>query len=425
MKNVARFVLDSGLNMALRGLTLVSKFFLLVYLAKALAPEQLGVYGLFTVTISYALYLLGLDFYTYAHREMLSLPHTAWSGIIRNQFVFYGVIYLIVLPLLLLIFLAGCLPWQLIGWFYLILTFEHLSQELYRLLVVCGKVTLANVSLFLRSGAWAYVVLALFRLKPELHGLNVIWAGWTIGVAMSIVISIIAVLKVIGPAPERTVIDWRWMRRGVNVATQFLVGTLALRGLFTFDRYFVDLYVGKSVVGVYSFYMSIANAVLSFADAGVISRLYPRIVAAYRAGRYTEYHQHMKKLAFGIVLLYSTFSVGLFVTIKPVLHYIGREIYLEQVTILWGLLAAMWAYSLGLVPHYALYARGADRAVFVASVLSLLIFIVTAIYLTPVWGGMGMAVSVLVGVGCLGCLKVAFSVRAYKAFTAMYHQVWQ
>lgn len=413
---VISFALDGGLNMGLRGLTLASKFFLMIYLAKVVSPEQLGVYGLFTVTISYTLYLLGLDFYTYAQREMLSLPQTQWGGIIRNQFMFYAVVYLFVLPLLLLVFVAGLLPWQMIGWFYLLLTLEHMSQELCRLLVACGKVTFANVTIFFRGGAWAFAVVALFLANPTMHGLTAIWAGWSVGVAISIVIAVYGVHSIICTMPEKAVTDWRWVRRGLKVAAQFLIGTLALRGLFTFDRYFLDLYSGKSAVGVYSFYMSFANATMAFADAGIISRLYPRIVAAYRLGRYEEYRQHLNKLAVGIVVLYVTFSVALFVTLKPVLRYIGREVYINQITTLWVLLAAMGVYSLGLVPHYALYARGSDRAITLTSIFSLFVFLGTAVCLTQNNGPTGMALSVLAGVGCLGFLKVCILTKT-KYFT--------
>ena len=49
-------------NMALRGLTLASKFLLIFFLARFLEPAELGLYGLVVATIGYALYLLGLDF---------------------------------------------------------------------------------------------------------------------------------------------------------------------------------------------------------------------------------------------------------------------------------------------------------------------------------------------------------------------------
>lgn len=405
------YVTHSAANMLLRGTTLASKFALVVYLAKILVPDQLGVYGIFTATISYALYLCGLDFYTYSQREMMSLPRVKWGKIVYNQFAFYGVLYLVIMPILLLIFAFGLLPWKVIGWFYLILILEHLSQELYRLLVVCEKITLAHVALFFRGGAWVFVVISIYRLKPELHGLTIIWAGWSIGVAISIIIGVVSLRCTIGPIFESCNIDWSWIRRGLKVAVQFLLGTLALRGLFTFDRYFLDLYAGKTAVGVYSFFISISNSLLAFVDAGVISKQYPRIVTAYRTNKIAEYRMHLRKLAIGIVLLFVIFSFGMVTLIQPVLNYIGRIEYFKYVTTLWVLLASIGVYCLGMVPHYALYARCADRAIAVASISSLVIFLCSAIYITPRVGLTGMAISVFVGVGSLGILKAAFSWR--------------
>lgn len=410
----ANAALNSGLNMALRGFTLASKFFLMVYLAKVLPPEQLGVYGLFTVTISYGLYFCGLDFYTYAQREMFSVPRGEWGKIIRNQFMFYGVVYLIVLPLLLLVFVSGVLPWQMIGWFYLLLTLEHLSQELSRLLVACSKVTLANLVLFFRGGAWGFAVIALYILQPDMTKLWPIWIGWSCGTAVSILIAFVAVRHVVGHFPRNGCTDWRWIRKGVKTAGQFLVGTLALRGLFTFDRYFLDLYAGKSAVGVYSFYMSFANAMMSFTDAGIISKMYPRIVVSYRTGRQEEYKKNLYKLGLGIVTLYISCSLALVVLVKPVLHYIGRDVYADQILVLWILLAATGVYSLGLVPHYALYARKGDRAIVISSILSLFFFLFTSVWLTPKQGASGMALSILISMCLLAVFKGAFGLMEQK-----------
>ena len=411
MKSAVRFALDSGLNMTLRGLTLASKFFLMVYLAKVLTPEHLGVYALLTVTISYTLFLLGLDFYTYAQREMFSLPRSAWRGIIRSQFMFYAVVYVFILPLLLLIFIVDLLPWKMIGWFYLLVVFEHFSQELYRLLIACEKITEANVTLFLRGGAWIFVVVLIMMRKPDLQSLSSILFAWSIGVAISVWFSIQTLHEKFRLIHEKSTTDWQWIRRGLKVSGKFLLGTLALRGLFTFDRYFLDLYAGKSSVGVYSFYMSIAGAVMAFADAGIISKLYPKIVVAYRSGNFKEYRNQLKNLTIGIVSLYLIISSCIFVAIKPILHYIGRDIYLEHISILWVLLGAMGVFTLGLVPHYALYSRCADRVLVVASILSLLSFLCSAVYLTPKFGALGMALSVLIGVCFLFFIKVAFSVK--------------
>ncbi len=198
------------------------------------------------------------------------------------------------------------------------------------------------------------------------------------------------------------------------MAVQFLIGTMALRGIFTFDRYFIDLYTNKSVVGIYSFYIGITNAMLGFCDAGVISRLYPKIVTAFLEGNHKKYKQHLKEMAVGIVLLFTSFSIGLFISIKPMLHFIGREVYFEQIKTLWILLISMGVYCLGLVPHYALYSHGADRSMVVASVLSAFVFLSAAIYLTPMYGAQGMAFSMLFGLGSLGVLKTVLYIRFKK-----------
>ena len=121
------------MNIALRGITLASKFLLIFFLAKFLEPAELGLYGLLTVTIGYALYLLGFDFYTFTTREILKRERHEWGGLLKDQGALSLVLYVIVLPLLSLIFLEGLLPWSVAGWFFILLVLEHLTQELGRL----------------------------------------------------------------------------------------------------------------------------------------------------------------------------------------------------------------------------------------------------------------------------------------------------
>jgi hypothetical protein len=50
------------INISLRGMTLVSKFLLIFFLAGFLEPKELGLYGLLAATIGYSMYLLGFEF---------------------------------------------------------------------------------------------------------------------------------------------------------------------------------------------------------------------------------------------------------------------------------------------------------------------------------------------------------------------------
>ena len=404
----------SLLNILLRGLTLAAKFFLLVYLVRVLPPEEIGIYGLVTVTISYSLYLLGLDFYTYSTRKMLSKPREDWPAIIRDQFVFYGVVYLLALPFALLLFFSGIMPWELLGWFYVLLTLEHVSQELYRLLVAIQRPLLAGCVFFLRNGAWAYVVIVIMWQHPTSQDLSSIWSGWAIGVGASVLLALVSLRNLAWSSTKDEAVDWKGIRRGVRIAFPFLLGTLALRGIFTFDRFIIDHYWGKELLGVYTFYMGIANAVQAFVDAGVIMHLYPKIIAAYRQGRINEYQKLIRKMAIGIVLSMLVLTVCAIGATYMVLDYIQEPIYSEHINILWILLASSVVMSLGMVPHYALYAMQSDLVILYSSIGGFVVMLLMAGLFAPQLSSLGVPFSVLSAILFISLAKLFFHLKSEK-----------
>lgn len=123
VNTVVSFPMAKIANLGLRGSTLIAKFMLLFVLAYYLEPIDVALYGLISVTIFYGLYFLGFDFYTYSTREILGSSHQHWARLLRDQAVFFGLTYCIVLPFFLLLFLLDyCLgPWRhgFLFWSYL------------------------------------------------------------------------------------------------------------------------------------------------------------------------------------------------------------------------------------------------------------------------------------------------------------------
>src|SRR5690606_36382753 len=120
-------------SVSLRGGTLVCKFLLIFFLAKFLPPEEVGVFGLVAATIGYSFFVVGFEFYTYSGRELLGLSRDGWLPVIRDQWVLFAVGYVFILPVLTFIFGVYLSSWKYVGWFLLLLLFEHTAQELNRL----------------------------------------------------------------------------------------------------------------------------------------------------------------------------------------------------------------------------------------------------------------------------------------------------
>lgn len=371
-------------NIALRGITLASKFLLIFFLAKFLEPKELGLYGLLTVTISYALYLLGFDFYAFTTREILKRERHEWGGLLKDQGALSLVLYMIFLPLLSLIFIKGLLPWSVAGWFFILLILEHLTQELSRLLITISEQLLASVMLFLRSGIWAVMVTGLMFFRADTRELNVVLGGWALGSFAALVLGSYR-LKQLKVSGWHKKIDWQWISKGLKTAIPLLVATLALRGLFTVDRYwFADL-ANLDTLGAYVLFMGISSALLSFLDAGVFAFIYPGLISAHHDKDAAAFRLKLKALLWQTLIFSTAFSIVALLIINPLLGWLNKPLYLEHENLFpWTLLITL-LYSLGMIPHYALYAQGLDRPIIHSHIASLLIFIPVTWLLSHYW----------------------------------------
>lgn len=385
---MSKFPLERIVNVGLRGSALLAKFLLLFLLAYYLEPADLALYGLLVATIAYSLYGLGFDFYTYSTRELIGSKPDQWARLLRDQGAFFVMTYALILPALSLIFIFGLLPWSVAPLFFVLLVLEHLAQEFNRLLVAMSRQLYASIVHFLRAGLWALVVAVWFWQFPSSRSVEFVLAAWVTGVAAACCIGSLALLK-LDRACLSLSIDWGWVRRGVKVAFPFLLATLAVRGLFTVDRYWVEALSGADVLAAYVLFAGVANAVTAFLDAGVFVFLYPKIIRAFKAEDADSFRKGMTSLFRQTLIISFLLSVSAAIMIHPVLFFVGKELYVEYVGLLYVLLFAIFLYALSMVPHYGLYAMSEDRSIIVSHVVSLVAFVVLAALVTvffPIYG---------------------------------------
>jgi|WetSurMetagenome_2_1015567.scaffolds.fasta_scaffold195526_1 O-antigen/teichoic acid export membrane protein len=393
-------------NVSLRGLTLGSKFILLLFIARHMTTEEMGIFGLMNVTIAIALFFLGLDFYVYNTREILAHEPKRQVGMIRDQLIFHGLIYLLALPLLISIFFLKIISWEYIGWFYLLLILEHLSQESYRLLTTFSRPLMANLILFIRSGAWIYAIVGVALLGNKIGGLSVIWSGWSIGVGLSLILAVYALRKLPWTELRNQSIDWSWLRQGARVALPFFMATLALMGVQYADRYYLEFFHGEKVVGIYTFFASIGNVVPIFIFSGSTMILYPAILSAFQRGEHRKYKYLMKKLTLAITAGSIILSIILILGIYPILSLTNKAIYRDNLSVFWIVLAGAVVFSLSNIPHYALYARRSDRAIVRSTFIAFAVSLVANTLLVPKYGLHGAAFATLLAMTALLLCKV-------------------
>lgn len=364
-------------SLGLRSLTLASKFLLLFLLARLLEPEEVGLYGLVAATISYSLFLVGFDFYIFTTREVIKLERSQWGALLKNQCGLMLVLYLVFVPLLTLIFWFGLLPWYVAPWFFVLLLLEHLNQEITRLLIAVSRPLLSSLILFLRSGLWVFVLMVILLLEDEARSLVTVFQMWSIGGSMAAVLGILALTRMnIGGWRQK--VDWSWVGRGLKVAVPFLLATLAIRGIYTADRFLFEIWMDMEVLAAYVLFLGVAGALGSFLEAGVFMFEYPALIRSWQSQSPAVFRQDSRRLLLHTVLFSAVFVVVAQLALPYVLAWLDRPVYLRNAGLFPYLMSATLIFSLSMVPHCMLYAQGHDRAIIYSHVFGLACFVLAA-----------------------------------------------
>lgn len=377
---------------------------LVLALAKLLDPASLGLYGLIAASVSFSMLFIGADYYTYSQRELLGVAKEKWSFVIQHQIIAQSVLYLVLIPFTLLIFLFEFLPVSYLGWFLALLVLEHIAQEINRLLVVMHKQLTASWILFLRSGVWVWVALPLMWLDGSFRNIVTVLAAWLVGVILAIISGAYLIYKEI-PFWRRWPIEKAWITKGFKVGGAFLIATLCFKGLLTFDRYAVETLAGTEQLGVYVFYIGLVMGLMAFLDPAVFSFLYPRLVQAKLQEDESRYKNTMRELMISTLVVSVVLSLTSFLATPFIIDWIDKPIYQEHLGVLHILILAGFVYAIGHIPHYGLYAGKNDRWIISAHVASLGIFAISLSLLSNMPELYAVAYALLIAFSALAAIK--------------------
>lgn len=363
-------------NLTLRATTLASKFLLLFFLARLLTPDAVGLYGLTVATITYCLYIVGLEFYTFSTRELLRKNRNEWGQMIKSQIIFLIISYLFFSIGFYFIFEREILPKSLALWFYVLLALELMAQELNRLLVTVSQQLNASIVLFLRAGLWVFIVIGLMYSNDYYKDLIYVFLFWVLGNLIAILYGSFVFIRQ-KPEGWRKKTDWSWIIRGIKTAFPLLLATLSIRGIYTLDKYWFEHLTSLEILGAYILFIGMTNALLSFLDAAVFMYTYPTLIGAFNSGSKRAFTEELKKTTFYTVFICLIFTLCSFFVLPIITTWLGDSVYSNNIGLFWSLLLATFIFCLGHIPQYILYSTGNDRPIFQSHVLGFIIFVIS------------------------------------------------
>ena len=389
--------------LGLRGISVLAKFLFTVLYFK-FSEEAFGTYSLVATTIFLLVFLLGLDFYSYANRAVLeNKAHI--QKIIINQFTLYFALYLLLLPLIYFVFWFEKFDFQYFWIFYIVLITEHINMEFYRLFFVFKKPWEANISFFLRNGLWVLIAVFLLFRQHQIELSTILWL-WLLGNILALLFTLIQVnfkknqLKTTDLKP-----DLIWIKNGIFISFPYILSTLSYKTIEFADRYIIDFFMDKKAVGVYAFFTSMANVMNIVIFTVVISVLYPGLVESLMQKNKDKFKKIYRQFKKEIIVYGAGMSVFLTLFLPFLLISINKKQYMQDFFVFILLVVANLVLNFSFLHHFVMYAFKKDWQIFKATGIAALLNIVFNIFFIPIWGITGAAFATFVSIGIIYLMK--------------------
>ena len=352
---------------------------------------DLGTYGIFATSVAMSVQFLGMEFYIFNTREILGSDQAKRGLLFSGQLAFHGLTHLLFLPAWSILFFAGILPWSLIVWFYILITVEHLSVEICRVLIVIGHPILSHFTGFIRAGSWVAIAVTVGLQIPGYRSIQAIAIFWILGGLLSLLIGCKPLLQS----------DWSntweirpkldWIRKGLSVAMPFFISTAALNTIYFSDRFIIQHFSGIEQVGLYTFHQSVAGLVYTAIGVGVLGIIYPKVVKAFLIRDIPQYTQERQTLALAIISGSILVSLFLILIFPYAADFMKNPQFIETRSVFFILLLGSVIQNISFIPHYDLYARSIDRDLMWSTILAAALNVVLNVLWIPKFGIIGAA----------------------------------
>ena len=392
-------------GLLLRGSSMLGKFLLILLLSKQGTLTDLGIYGLFITTVVLVNYAQGIEFHSFAGRELICGAESNRASIIGNQTLVYLITYALLLPLVLLVFVGQVLSWELVYLFYWIVVVTHLGQETHRALIVLSQLKRAYFVSFLMHGLWAIVAVVFMFFSLHFAGLKFIFILWGCSASLGLIVGVVFLKKEQCIHSGMFKFDRVWVMNGLQVCYKFFIAALAFKSIELSDRYFIQYYFDNSAVGVYTLFSSIAAISQEIIFTGIVVVIYPAMVSSFRKGDLANYQASYRRLKTRVSVGSALLGLVILIAAHYLFSYLEKPEFDQNFLTFIILLFAGVIVNLSLVPHYALYARAKDSSLMWAVLFGAVVNLVLNYLLIPSYGMLGAAWATLVAVSLVFTIK--------------------
>ncbi len=371
---------EKSYNLLIRGSATIIKLAFTLFLGSVFTEIEFGLYSLIISSIYISLILIGFDIYLDANRKIIQKDNIQdQSYILNNQIASYLPFY-ILFSIIIFFIPERIIPKEFIFLFFTISILEHINSEIFRLLLALRKTITANLLFFIRNALWPLVILILYYLNYQLD-IYTLLSYWIFASILALAIG----LSFLGKIYEInfSLIDKTTIFKSYKFAFVFFIGTVAYKIVEFSDRYFIDYYLNKESVGVYSLYSQFGSVLNTIIFTIVISIGYPKLLKAIYENNLKKIIKERNMMLTEIIIISLLTLIGGYFFLNTLLDIINKPLYHEYNFLFYLVIISNIIFNISYVYHFMMIGFQKDLTITQITVTGAGINILLNIILIP------------------------------------------
>ena len=373
-------------NLVIRGSATIIKLAFTLFLGSIFTESEFGLYSLIISSIYISLILIGFDVYLDCNRKIIQKEEPKEQAfILNNQLASYIPFYFL-FSIVIFFIPERIIPKEFIFLFFSVSIIEHLNSEIFRLLLALRKTVIANLLFFIRNGLWPLVILVLYYFNFQFN-ISILLSYWLYASILALIIGLIFLRKKY--KLDLSLIDKKTIIASYKYAFIFFIGTIAYKIVEFSDRYFIDYYLDKESVGVYSLYSQFGSVLNTIIFTIVISIGYPKLLKAIYSNNLKQIIKERNNMLMEIVIISILTLLGGYLLLDNLLAIIDKPLYFKFDYLFYLVIISNIIFNLSYVYHFIMIGYQKDFKITILTLIGAAINIILNIILIQKYGIIG------------------------------------
>ena len=373
-------------NLTIRGSATIIKLAFTLFLGSIFTESEFGLYSLIISSIYISLILIGFDVYLDCNRKIIQKEETKEQAfILNNQLASYIPFYFL-FSIVIFFIPERIIPKEFIFLFFSVSIIEHLNSEIFRLLLALRKTVIANLLFFIRNGLWPLVILVLYYFNFQFN-ISILLSYWLYASILALIIGLIFLRKKY--KLDLSLIDKKTIIASYKYAFIFFIGTIAYKIVEFSDRYFIDYYLDKESVGVYSLYSQFGSVLNTIIFTIVILIGYPKLLKAIYSNNLKQIIKERNNMLMEIVIISILTLLGGYLLLDTLLAIIDKPLYFKFNYLFYLVIISNIIFNLSYVYHFIMIGYQKDFKITILTLIGAAINIILNIILIQKYGIIG------------------------------------